>query len=94
MTVLRTYHQGNSSQVATAPSPPATTVMEFDSAMVNFLKKAADGGLAEAEAGKMAQDKATMPDVKSFASRMVNDHSGALVGMSFVFEKWLKAPLS
>lgn len=48
-----------------------------DSASANFLMKAADGGLAEVSAGEMAQQKATNPRVKSFASMMVNDHSGA-----------------
>ena len=42
-----------------------------------FIQKAAAGGMEEVEAGKMAQDKARNPDVKSFASMLVTDHSDA-----------------
>lgn len=42
-----------------------------------FAKKAAAGGLAEVQIGQMAADKATDPDVKSFAQRMVTDHTKA-----------------
>lgn len=42
-----------------------------------FATKAAVGGLAEVQMGQMAADKATDPDVKAFAQRMVTDHSKA-----------------
>lgn len=54
-----------------------TTTRQSDAATTDFLKKAADGGLAEVEAGKMGQEKATNADVKSFAAMMVHDHTGA-----------------
>jgi putative membrane protein len=52
---------------------PGTTQMSDQ----HFMKEAADGGMAEVELGQMASDKATNPDVKEFAQRMVKDHSQA-----------------
>jgi putative membrane protein len=42
-----------------------------------FVKKAAEGGMAEVELGKLAQDKATNDQVKQFAKKMVDDHGKA-----------------
>jgi putative membrane protein len=42
-----------------------------------FVKKAAVGGMFEVESSKVAQSKATNPDVKGFADMMVTDHSKA-----------------
>jgi putative membrane protein len=42
-----------------------------------FVKKAAEGGMAEVELGKLAADKATSNDVKQFGQKMVEDHSKA-----------------
>jgi putative membrane protein len=58
-------------------STPAQTTKTTDSASSKFLMKAADGGMAEVAAGTMAQQKATDPGVKRFASMMVEDHTGA-----------------
>jgi putative membrane protein len=42
-----------------------------------FVMKAARGGLAEVELGKLAQDKATNDEVKQFGKKMVDDHGKA-----------------
>jgi putative membrane protein len=42
-----------------------------------FVMKAARGGLAEVELGKLAEDKATNDQVKQFGKQMVDDHGKA-----------------
>lgn len=70
----------------TAPSGPApespsaavgTTQSSMERADRSFVEKAAVGGMAEVELGKMAQQKAADPQVKAFGERMVQDHAKA-----------------
>jgi putative membrane protein len=49
----------------------------LSSADRTFIMKAGQGGLAEVELGKMAQERAANDQVKQFASRMVEDHGKA-----------------
>lgn len=42
-----------------------------------FMRKAAEGGLAEVELGKLAAERGSSQDVKQFGQRMVDDHSKA-----------------
>ena len=42
-----------------------------------FVREAADGGMAEVALGKMAVAQAQSPEVKQFGQRMVDDHSKA-----------------
>jgi putative membrane protein len=48
-----------------------------DDATKDFLMKAADGGMAEVNAGQMAQEKGANAGVKRFANMMIQDHSNA-----------------
>jgi putative membrane protein len=50
---------------------------KLSAADTKFVHEAAAGGMAEVSLGKIAAEKATNPDVKTFAQRMVDDHSKA-----------------
>jgi putative membrane protein len=64
---------------------PATTSMQDSAAgsgdtgrMMKdkmFLRKAAEGGMAEVQLGQLAADKADSTDVKAFGQKMVTDHT-------------------
>jgi putative membrane protein len=43
----------------------------------SFYKNAAEGGIAEVEAGQLAQEKGNSQPVKDFGAMMVKDHSAA-----------------
>jgi putative membrane protein len=65
-----------------APNSPAmqkegaqkTTLQGDDK---DFVENAAQGGWAEIEGSKLAQTKATSPEVKQFAEQMIQDHTKA-----------------
>lgn len=63
----------------TAPgNMPATTAKDTSQlarADRGFLENAAQGGHAEIEGSKLAEQKASSPDVKAFAARMIKDHT-------------------
>jgi putative membrane protein len=42
-----------------------------------FVRKAAEGGMAEIKLGQLAKEKGSNPAVKNFGDRMVRDHSKA-----------------
>ena len=49
----------------------------LSSADREFVRKAAEGGLAEVELGQLATEKASSQDVEQFSQRMASDHSQA-----------------
>jgi putative membrane protein len=55
----------------------ASISMAADNPDADFYKKAAEGGMAEVEMGKLAQDKSANASVKDFGAMMVSDHSAA-----------------
>jgi putative membrane protein len=66
--------------IAAAPAMlPQTSAnpSEIDGKDRKFLMDAAQDGLAEVELGNVAQQKASSPEVKSFAQKMVEQHSRA-----------------
>jgi len=65
---------------ASAPSAPAASAAASSAAKLrpadaNFLKQAAEAGLTEVEAGKLAVDKGVNTQVKGFAPQMIDDHT-------------------
>jgi putative membrane protein len=69
---------GAAAQGAGTPSAAgmkATAGTSVAAADKTFVEKAAGGGMAEVELGKLATQKASSDQVKQFGSRMVNDHS-------------------
>lgn len=63
-------HRGPTSSAASkAPAaPPADTVS-------GFLTQAAQGGMLEVNAGRLAMQRASNPQVRNFAQQMVNEHT-------------------
>ena len=52
-----------------------------------FAMKAADGGMTEVEAGKLAQQNGGSQDVKDFGAKMVEDHGKANDTLKCIAEK-------
>jgi len=74
--------------------PPAL-VAAADSPDAAFYKKAAEGGIAEVELGKLAQEKSLNQSVKDFGAMMVTDHSAANDKLKAIAErKSIKLPSS
>lgn len=60
-----------------AGSTASTGGIAVDANDAKFVTTAAADGMAEVDAGKLAQQKATSPRVKGFADMMVKDHTKA-----------------
>ncbi|HET7442087.1 MAG TPA: DUF4142 domain-containing protein, partial [Terriglobales bacterium] len=65
------------SKSAKAPNQAGDNSSQLSASDRTFIKKAAQGGLAEVELGKLATEKASSDSVKKFGQRMVDDHSKA-----------------
>ncbi|WP_346833702.1 DUF4142 domain-containing protein [Pseudomonas abietaniphila] len=53
----------------------------------DFVEDASAKGVAEVEAGKLAQEKGSASDVKSFADMMVKDHTAANSKLKMIADK-------
>src|SRR5579864_3651439 len=79
---LTAVAQENKTSTPEDKNPNGTAMSSKESARISmadktFIKKAAEGGLAEVELGKLATEKASNEEVKKFGQRMVDDHSKA-----------------
>jgi putative membrane protein len=74
-------HNGNAMKSSTSNATSANAMKapsgNLASSDRKFMEKAAQGGMAEVELGKLATEKAAAPEVKQFGQRMVDDHSKA-----------------
>jgi putative membrane protein len=61
----------------TSNTPPTGMSKALSSADRRFMEKAAQDGMAEVEAGKLAQKNGANADVKKFGERMAMDHAKA-----------------
>jgi putative membrane protein len=72
---------GAPSAKTTSPGKPGASAGKMSTTLASadrkFMEKAAQGGMAEVELGKLAEDKASNDQVKQFGKRMVDDHSKA-----------------
>jgi putative membrane protein len=57
-------------------------MMKVNKTDAKFAVEAANGGMAEVELGKLAQEKGLSQQVKDFGAMMVNDHSAANLKMT------------
>lgn len=68
---------GSSSTQDSSKAASSAGSSQLSAADQKFVKKAAQGGMAEVELGKLATQKASSDDVKKFGQRMVDDHTKA-----------------
>jgi putative membrane protein len=69
---------GESSQPGTRPQPGGQPAQaKLSSSDRKFLMEAAQGGLLEVEAGRLAAARAGSDEVRQFAQQLVKDHSDA-----------------
>lgn len=74
---VQSIQQTSDTASATTTGAAGGTLTVMSNEDKEFVVKAGMGGLAEVQMGNLALQKATNPDVKAFAQRMVTDHSKA-----------------
>ena len=81
--------------VTLALALPGALVAAADNPDAAFYRKAAEGGIAEVELGKLAQEKSTNQSVKDFGAMMVTDHTAANEKLKAIAERnGIKLPTS
>lgn len=72
-----TPSSSSQSKATTSSAQSAMGTTKLSTSDKKFIEKAAEGGMAEVQLGKLAADKASSDEVKKFGQRMVDDHSKA-----------------
>jgi putative membrane protein len=75
--VTKAMPPSSQSKATTSSSQSAMGTTNLSSSDRKFIEKAAVGGMAEVQLGKLATQKAGADQVKQFGQRMVDDHSKA-----------------
>jgi putative membrane protein len=70
-----TAQTSSTSKMDASAESASTATSKLSAADRQFVKKAAEGGLAEVELGKLATERASSEEVKRFGQRMVDDHT-------------------
>jgi len=75
----QTQQNQSQQQIPSTPSTQDSAANSGDVGQVMqdkmFLRKAAEGGIAEVKLGQLAAQKASSDDVKAFGQKMVDDHT-------------------
>ena len=76
-TMMNSNTMSNSNMSNSMMNSNSASNKSVSSADTDFMNKAAQGGMAEVELGKLAASKGANADVKKFGQQMVDDHSKA-----------------
>ena len=87
LSVVPAFAQSNAGSTMERNKTQKTDATHTMRADENFVAKAARGGMAEVEFGKLAAERAESPDVKRFGQKMVDDHSKANDELKSIAEK-------
>jgi putative membrane protein len=73
----QTSSPSSTTQASASTADKNASGTKLDAADRHFIRKAGEGGLAEVELGKLAEEKGQSEEVKKFGQRMVDDHTKA-----------------
>lgn len=75
---VRSNSSMNNGSGATTNTSSTSSATPVDAKTIEFVNKAASGGMMEVQLGQLAKQKAVSPRVKDFGSMMNTDHTNAI----------------